>query len=77
MEIDMSTIVRNRSTGKYHMGHTNTNSIWCNYSGQRRIPSMAIAQRGEVAKAGDIMFCAKCFKNGKPTEADIAKWICQ
>jgi hypothetical protein len=74
MEIDMTTIVRNRSTGKYHLGATN--SIWCNYSGQRRIPSMAKAQLGEVEKAGDHMFCAKCF-NGKPTAADIAKFICQ
>ena len=37
---------------------------------------MARAQLGEVEKAGDHMFCAKCF-NGKPTAADIAKFICQ
>ena len=75
MEIDMTTIVRSRSTGKYHLGATN--SIWCNYSGQRRIPSMANAQRGEVEKAGDHMFCAKCFKGAKPTTNMIAKFICQ
>ena len=40
----MATIVRNRSTGKYHMGYTN--AIHCNYIG-RKI-SMAKAQRGEV-----------------------------
>jgi hypothetical protein len=70
----MANIVRNRSTGKYHFG--TANSVWCNHSGQRRIPSMANAQRGEVEKAGEHMFCKKCF-NGKPTAEMVDKFFCQ
>jgi hypothetical protein len=80
METDMTAliarrtiIVRSRSTGKYHLGTAGSEAtIWCNYSGQRRIPNVTAAQRGEVEKAGAQMFCAKCF-NGKP---DANRYFC-
>jgi hypothetical protein len=70
----MSTIVRSRSTGKYHFGIST--SVRCNHSGQHT-PSMVNARRTEVEKAGDHMFCAKCFKKGRPTAEMIDKFICQ
>ena len=58
-------IVRSASNGKYHAAHLNTSMLFCNYSGQRRIPRVYAAKRKDVEIAGEHMFCRKCFA-GKP-----------
>jgi hypothetical protein len=71
----MTNIVRSRSTGKYHSGN-GPYSTQCNHSGQRRMPSLVKAQRGEVEKAGEHMFCKKCFL-GKPTADRLDRIFCE
>jgi hypothetical protein len=63
-------ISRNRSTGKYHF----------NIGNAPRCSKSVVAtkaQRDEVQKAGNHMFCDKCFKMGKPDADYIAKRTCE
>ena len=62
-------ISRNRSTGTYHFNIGN--SPRCSKS-----VKATKAQRDEVEKAGDHMFCDKCF-GGKPDANYIAKFTCE
>jgi len=59
----MSTIiVRQMTTGKYHRGFANCPGITlCNHSGQRRRACARPAKPEDVRRAGERMFCSRCF----------------
>ena len=55
-------IVRHGSTGTYHRRFENSPGITlCNHSGQRRTMWTRAAKPEEIKRAGDHMFCRKCF----------------
>lgn len=66
--MNATRIVRS-NTGTYHKSIEGSSTLFCNYGGYRRMPRFSAAQRGETEKAGEHMFCKKCFPNGKPDTA--------
>jgi hypothetical protein len=63
-------IVRQSSTGAYHRGFANCPGITlCNHSDQRRRMGTRPATPEEIKRAGEPMFCRKCFSAESIREA--------
>lgn len=61
----MTYVVRNKSTGRYHLAIAPT-VLDCNYSGQARRPTYhRPATLAEYTAARDITLCMKCFPSGR------------
>jgi hypothetical protein len=54
-------IIRNVTTGTYHIG-TTAGDMACNYSGQaRKRPRITVPPAEFIKAASDACFCKKCF----------------